>query len=113
MREAKSTTVDARKLRDQLAHLGVRPLGLVMNGTEPVALRDHYGYLGYAGRRQRRVAVGRGGHRLAALAAPESPQAPGRRQGLGGGPRRSATAGSGRSTSIRDRMSSAITSKIG
>jgi len=49
MREAKSTSAGARKLRDQLAHLGISPLGIVMNGTEPVALRDHYGYLGYAG----------------------------------------------------------------
>ncbi len=48
MREAKTTISGARRLRDQLAHLGISPLGIVMNGTPPVAMRDHYGYLGYA-----------------------------------------------------------------
>ena len=48
MREAKTTISGARTLRDQLAHLGISPLGIVMNGTPPVAMRDHYGYLGYA-----------------------------------------------------------------
>jgi capsular exopolysaccharide synthesis family protein len=48
MREAKSTNVGARKLRDQLAHLGVLPLGLVMNGTAPVEDKAAYGYYAYA-----------------------------------------------------------------
>jgi len=47
MRESKSTIVGARRLRDQLAHLGVVPLGLVMNGAEPVEDRSHYGYYTY------------------------------------------------------------------
>jgi succinoglycan biosynthesis transport protein ExoP len=48
MRESKSTNVGARKLRDQLAHLGVLPLGLVMNGTAPVEDKAAYGYYAYA-----------------------------------------------------------------
>lgn len=47
MRESKSTIVGARRLRDQLAHLGVVPLGLVMNGAAPVEERSHYGYYTY------------------------------------------------------------------
>ena len=47
MRESKSTIVGVRRLRDQLAHLGVVPLGLVMNGAEPVEDRSHYGYYTY------------------------------------------------------------------
>jgi len=47
MRESKTTKVDARRLRDQLAHLGVAPLGLVMNGSEPVE-RGYDGYYSYA-----------------------------------------------------------------
>ena len=34
VREAKTTTVRAMKLRDQLSHLGIVPLGLVVNGAQ-------------------------------------------------------------------------------
>ena len=47
LRESKSTSVGARRLRDQLAHLGVTPLGLVMNGTARVESAAHYGYYAY------------------------------------------------------------------
>ena len=48
MREAKSTSVGARRLRDQLDHLGIAPLGIVMNGTPPVAQNSYRGYYAYA-----------------------------------------------------------------
>jgi succinoglycan biosynthesis transport protein ExoP len=48
MRESKSTTAGAKRLRDQLEHLGVVPLGLVMNGAAPVDDRSHYDYYAYA-----------------------------------------------------------------
>jgi Mrp family chromosome partitioning ATPase len=47
LRESKSTSVGARRLRDQLAHLGITPLGLVMNGTARVGDAAHYGYYAY------------------------------------------------------------------
>ena len=47
LRESKSTSVGARRLRDQLAHLGITPLGLVMNGTARVPSAAHYGYYTY------------------------------------------------------------------
>ena len=63
MRESKSTSAGARRLRDQLAHLGVVPLGLVMNGTTPVEDRAAYGYYAYIGDprsgRRRRARGGR------------------------------------------------------
>ena len=60
MRESKSTSVDVRRLRDQLEHLGVTPLGLVMNGTAPIEKDAYRGYYAYepparhAGRRRER-----------------------------------------------------------
>jgi succinoglycan biosynthesis transport protein ExoP len=48
MRESKSTTVGVRRLRDQLAHLGILPLGLVMNGTAAPEEKSSYGYYSYA-----------------------------------------------------------------
>jgi capsular exopolysaccharide synthesis family protein len=47
MRESKSTSVDVRRLRDQLEHLGVTPLGLVMNGTAPTEKDAYRGYYAY------------------------------------------------------------------
>ena len=48
MRESKTTTEGAGRLRDQLAHLGVAPLGLVMNRTPPMSTPAYYGYYTYA-----------------------------------------------------------------
>ena len=48
MRESKTTMDGARLLRDQLRHLGVTPLGLVMNRTPPVNMPEYYGYYLYA-----------------------------------------------------------------
>jgi receptor protein-tyrosine kinase len=48
MRESKTTAEGARRLRDQLAHLGVAPLGLVLNRTPPMNLPAYYGYYTYA-----------------------------------------------------------------
>jgi Mrp family chromosome partitioning ATPase len=48
MRESKTTTEGALRLRDQLAHLGVAPLGLVMNRTPPISTPAYYGYYSYA-----------------------------------------------------------------
>jgi succinoglycan biosynthesis transport protein ExoP len=47
MREGRSTSVGARRLRDQLTHLGVAPLGIVMNGTPAVENQAAYGYYAY------------------------------------------------------------------
>jgi Mrp family chromosome partitioning ATPase len=47
MRESKSTSVGARRIRDQLAHLGITPLGIVMNGTPVAEDRSAYGYHAY------------------------------------------------------------------
>lgn len=46
-RECKSTSVDVRRLRGQLEHLGVTPLGLVMNGTAPIVKDAYRGYYAY------------------------------------------------------------------
>jgi succinoglycan biosynthesis transport protein ExoP len=46
-RESKSTSVDVRRLRGQLEHLGVSPLGLVMNGTAPIEKDAYRGYYAY------------------------------------------------------------------
>jgi len=48
MRQSKSTSAGARRLRDQLAHLGISPLGVVMNGTAPLKGKDTYDYYSYA-----------------------------------------------------------------
>ncbi len=47
MRESKSTSVGARRIRDQLAHLGITPLGIVMNGTPAEEDKAAYGYYAY------------------------------------------------------------------
>jgi capsular exopolysaccharide synthesis family protein len=47
MRESQSTAVGARELRDQLALLGVVPLGLVMNATKRVDVKGYDGYYSY------------------------------------------------------------------
>ena len=47
MRESKSTSDGARRLRDQLDHLGVAPLGIVMNATPPVEKDSYRGYYAY------------------------------------------------------------------
>jgi len=44
VRESKSTTVGTRRLRDELDHLGITPLGLVMNGTARHEGSAYYGY---------------------------------------------------------------------
>ncbi|MEA2418301.1 MAG: tyrosine-protein kinase [Thermoleophilaceae bacterium] len=44
----RTTTDGARMLRDQLAHLGATPLGLVLNRTSPVNIPAYYGYYSYA-----------------------------------------------------------------
>ncbi len=48
IRESKSTSVGARALRDHLDHLGITPLGLVMNGVPPTENDEYYGYYLYA-----------------------------------------------------------------
>ncbi len=48
MRESKTTSVGTRTLRDQLAHMGISPLGLVMNGTAQTAGAGYHGYYAYA-----------------------------------------------------------------
>lgn len=47
MRESKTTTDSAHMLRGQFAHLGVTPLGIVMNRTEPADIPAYYGYYLY------------------------------------------------------------------
>lgn len=48
VRESKSTNVGVTRLRDQLANLGVLPLGLVMNGVNSIEDSAYYGYYSYA-----------------------------------------------------------------
>jgi capsular exopolysaccharide synthesis family protein len=48
VRVSTSTHVGARRLRDQLDHLGVAALGLVMNGTSAAEESAYYGYYTYA-----------------------------------------------------------------
>jgi capsular exopolysaccharide synthesis family protein len=48
VRASTSTRAGARKLRDQLNHLGVPALGIVMNGTSIVEDSAYYDYYSYA-----------------------------------------------------------------
>jgi capsular exopolysaccharide synthesis family protein len=86
MRESRSTTAGARRLRDQLTHLGVTPLGLVMNGTPPADSSSVYGY--YAAAAANNAAAGKtpAGGKAAAGASPAGKASAG--ASLAGGPRR-------------------------